>query len=46
MSVIRTARQQDVGPIALLTVLLRSTDRAPSSMLRLPATTTADPRGP
>jgi transposase len=46
MSVIRTARQQNTCPIATLTDLLRQTDPAPSSMLRLPATTTADPRGP
>jgi transposase len=45
MSVIRTSRQQDVCPIALLEDLLRQNAAAPSSMLRLP-TTTADPRGP
>ncbi len=44
MSVIRTSRQQNTCPIALLTDLLRHTDAGPSSMLRLPAT--ADPRGP
>lgn len=46
MSVIRSARQQDLCPIALLTDLLRQTDPAPSSMLRLPSTTTADSRSP
>jgi transposase len=46
MSVIRTARQQHTCPIALLTDLLRQTEPAPSSMLRLPATATSDPRGP
>lgn len=45
MSVIRTSRQQHVCPIALLDDLLRQHTRAPSRMLRLPATT-ADPRGP
>jgi hypothetical protein len=45
MSVIRTSRQQDVCPIALLEDLLRQNAPAPSSMLRLP-TPTADPRGP
>jgi transposase len=46
MSVIRTARQQHTCPIALLTDLLRQTEPTPSSMLRLPATATSDPRGP
>ncbi|MCA1698236.1 MAG: IS66 family transposase [Actinobacteria bacterium] len=45
MSVIRTSRQQDVCPIALLADLLRQPRPAPSPMLRLPAAT-ADPRGP
>jgi transposase len=45
MSVIRTARQQGVCPIAMLTGLLRHSTPAPSRMLRLP-TTAADPRGP
>jgi transposase len=45
MSVIRTSRQQDVCPIALLADLLRQPDRAPSPMLRLP-NAAADPRGP
>jgi hypothetical protein len=46
MSVIRTSRQQDVCPIVLLTELLRQADQEPSSMLRLPATTAVDARGP
>ena len=46
MSVIRTSRQQNVCPITLLTDLLRHSTLAPSSMLRLPAAATADPRGP
>jgi transposase len=46
MSVIRTARQQHVCPIALLTDLQRHTSQAPSAMLHLPPTATADPRGP
>jgi transposase len=46
MSVIRTSRQQNVCPIALLTDLLHQPDPGASSMLRLPASTTADPRGP
>ena len=46
MSVIRTARQQHTCPIALLADLLRQPDPAPSSMVRLPPTATADPRGP
>jgi transposase len=47
MSVIRTGRQQDVCPIALLTDLQLQTDPAPSSMLRLPTPAAgADPRGP
>jgi transposase len=45
LSVIRTSRQQDVCPIALLQDLLRQRTPAPSSMLRLPASS-ADPRGP
>ena len=45
MSVIRTSRQQDVCPIALLEDLLRQRTPAPSNMLRLPATT-AEARGP
>jgi len=45
MSVIRTARQQDACPIALLEDLQRHSAPAPSGMLRLPATT-ADARGP
>jgi transposase len=45
MSVIRTSRQQNVCPIALLQDLLRQRTPAPSSMLRLP-TTTAEARGP
>ncbi len=45
MSVIRTSRQQDVCPIALLAALLRQRDPAPSSLLRAPITA-ADPRGP
>jgi transposase len=46
MSVIRTSRQQNVCPITLLTDLLRQSTPTPSSMLRLPAAVTADPRGP
>ncbi|MGK2936927.1 MAG: IS66 family transposase [Solirubrobacteraceae bacterium] len=46
MSVIRTSRQQDVCPIELLASLLRHRTAAPSSMLRLPAPTTAEARGP
>jgi len=46
MSVIRTSRQQHVCPIELLTGLQRQTDPAPSSLLRLTASTAADPRGP
>jgi transposase len=46
MGVIRTSRQQGTCPITMLTDLLRHTDPAPSTMLRLPTTTTADPRGP
>ncbi len=46
MSVIRTRRQQQICPIKLLTDLQRQTDPAPSLMLRLPAGTAADPRGP
>jgi len=45
MSVIRTSRQHDVCPIALLEDLLRQRTPVPSSMLRRSATT-ADPRGP
>ena len=45
MSVIRTSRQQDVCPIALLCDLQLKTAPVPSSMLRLPAQA-ADPRGP
>jgi transposase len=45
MSVIRTGRQQDVCPIALLEDLQRHRAPAPSSMLRLPASN-SDPRGP
>ena len=45
MSVIRTSRQQDVCPIALLTGVLLNAAPAPSSMLRLPVPA-ADPRGP
>ena len=45
MSVIRTGRQQDVCPIALLEDLQRHGTPAPSRMLHLPATT-VDPRGP
>jgi transposase len=45
MSVIRTSRQQDVCPIALLEDLQRQRTPTASRMLRLPATT-ADPRGP
>jgi len=45
MSVIRTSRQQDVDPIALLTGLLRHSTPAPTPMLRLPDIA-ADPRGP
>lgn len=45
MSVIRTSRQQDVCPIALLEDLQRHRTPTHSSMLRLPAAT-ADPRGP
>jgi transposase len=45
MSVIRTSRQQDVCPIALLEDLQRHRTPAPSRMLRLPASN-ADPRGP
>jgi hypothetical protein len=37
MSVIRTARQQDTCPIALLADLLRQPQPAPTTMLRLPA---------
>jgi hypothetical protein len=36
MSVIRTARQQDICPIALLTDLLRQRTPTPTPMLRLP----------
>ena len=46
MSVIRTSRQQNVCPIALLTDLLRHSTPAPSSTLRLPTAATTDPRGP
>jgi len=46
MSVIRTSRQQDICPIALLADLLRQPDPAPTSMLRLPAAATADSRSP
>ena len=46
MSVIRTARQQQVCPIALLADLQRHSTPAPSAMLRLLPTATADPRGP
>ena len=45
MSVIRTSRQQDVCPIALLEDLQRHRTPAQSGMLRLPASA-ADPRGP
>jgi transposase len=45
MSVIRTSRQQDVCPIALMEDLLCQATPAPSNMLRLPATT-AEARGP
>lgn len=45
MSVIRTSRQQNVCPIALLEDLQRQRTPTPSRILRLPATT-ADPRGP
>ena len=44
MSVIRTARQQDTCPIALLADLLRQPQPAPTTMLRLPAA--ANSRGP
>jgi len=44
MSVIRTARQQDTCPIALLADLLRQPQPAPTTMLRLPAG--ANSRGP
>ena len=46
MSVIHTARQQDTCPIALLADLLRQPAPAPTSMLRLPAATIANSRGP
>ena len=46
MSVIRTARQQQAGPIALLADLQRHCTPAPSSTLRLPAPATAEARGP
>jgi transposase len=46
MSVIRTARQQQVCPIALLADVQRHRIPAPSTMLRLPPTASADPRGP
>jgi transposase len=46
MSVIRTARQQDACPIELLADLLRQPVPAPTSMLRLPASTVATSRGP
>jgi transposase len=46
MSVIRTSRQQDICPITLLTDLQLQAASAPSSMLRLPAASAADPRGP
>jgi transposase len=45
MSVIRTSRQQDVCPIALLEDLQHHPTPTHSSMLRLPAAS-ADPRGP
>lgn len=45
MSVIRTSRQQNVCPIAVLEDLQRHSTPAPSSTLRLPASA-ADPRGP
>lgn len=45
MSIIRTSRQQDVCPITLLEDLQHHRTPAPSSMLRLPASTT-NPRGP
>lgn len=45
MSIIRTSRQQDVCPITLLEDLQHQRTPAPSSMLRLPASTT-NPRGP
>ena len=45
MSVIRTARQQDTCPIALLANLLRQPQPAPTTMLRLPAAAT-NSRGP
>jgi hypothetical protein len=45
MSVIRTSRQQNVCPITLLQDLQRYRTPTPSSMLRLPASTT-EPRGP
>ena len=45
MSVIRTSRQQDICPIALLADLLRQPTPSPSPMLRLPVAA-ADPRGP
>ncbi len=46
MSVTRTSPQQHVCPIELLTALLRQSAPAPSPMLRLPASPSADPRGP
>jgi transposase len=46
MSVIRTSRQQHICPIQLLTDLQRHRIPAPSTMLRLPASASADPRGP
>lgn len=45
MSVIRTSRQQDICPIALLEDLQHHRTPTTSSMLRLPPTT-IDPRGP
>jgi transposase len=46
MSVIRTSRQHNVCPIALLEDLQRHSTPTPSRMLRLPTTTTTNPRGP
>jgi transposase len=47
MSVIRTSRQHNVCPIALLEDLQRPSTPTPSRMLRLPTTTTTtNPRGP
>ncbi len=45
MSVIRTARQQEVDPIGVLADLLRQPSPAPTTMLRVPSAL-AEPRGP